>query len=159
MPDYQKGKIYAIRSHQTDKIYIGSTTTKLSRRLTEHKKTAVTSTSKEILKYEDAYIELIENFPCNSKEELNKREGEHIRSNNCVNKVIIGRTYKEWYEENKSQISEKHKILWKDYYEKNRERLIEKSKEYRKKTYDKQKISEYNKQYREKRKMENNLPA
>ena len=38
MPNYQNGKIYCIRSHQTDNIYIGSTTQKLCVRMAEHKR-------------------------------------------------------------------------------------------------------------------------
>ena len=37
MPDYSKGKIYAIKSYQCDDIYIGSTVNKLSDRLSYHK--------------------------------------------------------------------------------------------------------------------------
>ena len=37
MPNYQNGKIYTIRSHQTDEIYIGSTANCLSKRLNDHK--------------------------------------------------------------------------------------------------------------------------
>ena len=33
-------------------------------------------------------IELIENYPCNSKEELTAREGYHIKQKNCVNKKL-----------------------------------------------------------------------
>ena len=36
MVNFANSKIYAIRSHQTEKIYIGSTTQSLSRRLSEH---------------------------------------------------------------------------------------------------------------------------
>ena len=65
------GKIYSIRSHQTDLIYIGSTIeTRLSARLSKHRsdyKRYIMSgkfnyyvSSFEILKYNDAYIELIE---------------------------------------------------------------------------------------------------
>ena len=35
--DYKNGKIYTIRSHQTDEIYIGSTTQTLTKRLSKHK--------------------------------------------------------------------------------------------------------------------------
>ena len=34
---YANGKIYTIRSHQTDKYYIGSTTQPLSKRFYQHK--------------------------------------------------------------------------------------------------------------------------
>ena len=63
MPDYQKAKIYAIKSHQTEMIYIGSTTQTLSQRIAKHKQNYIkngTTSSKEILKYEDYYIELID---------------------------------------------------------------------------------------------------
>lgn len=127
MPDYKNGKIYCIRSYQTEQIYIGSTTQTLAQRLVKHKGKNDGCSSKIILQYSDAYIELIELFPCNSKEELNKKEGEHIRANNCVNKNISGRTLQEWYNDNKEKIAEqKH--------------------QYRK--INKEKIKEYNKKYK-----------
>lgn len=92
MCDYQNGKIYAIRSPQTNKIYIGSTTQPLRKRLWDHKndnynpnRTEKICTSKKIMDLGDYYIELLENFPCNTKEELNKREGELQRFHDCVN--------------------------------------------------------------------------
>lgn len=92
MCDYQNGKIYAIRSPQTNKIYIGSTTQSLRKRFSLHKcdnynpkRNDKVCTSKDIMDFEDAYIELLELFPCNTKEELNKREGELQRFHNCVN--------------------------------------------------------------------------
>ena len=45
---------------------------------------------------EDCKIELIELCPCNSKEELLRREGDIIQSIPCVNKQIAGRTRKEY---------------------------------------------------------------
>jgi hypothetical protein len=127
--DYKNGKIYAIRNHQTEQIYIGSTTQTLTKRLSHHKNNKGCSSCK-IIQYRDAYIELIELFPCNSKEELNKKEGEHIRINNCVNKNIAGRTPKEYkaqyYEENKEKSREKHK----QYYENNKEKIREQQKQY-----------------------------
>lgn len=107
MPDYQEGKIYTIRSHQTNKYYIGSTTQPLAKRLFGHKsnyskymegKFKSNLTSFEIIKLNDYYIELFENYPCNSKNELDKREGELIRlhKNECVNIVIPCRTKKQY---------------------------------------------------------------
>jgi hypothetical protein len=55
------------------------------------------------------YIELYENFPCDNKEQLNKREGEIIREIATLNKNIAGRTIKEYYEQNKENILEKKK--------------------------------------------------
>ena len=61
------------------------------------------------MKYDDAYIELIEECPCNDKNELNRREGQMIREMNCVNKRIEGRTGKEYREDNKEYIKQKKK--------------------------------------------------
>ncbi len=105
MPNFQNGKIYSIRSHQTDNIYIGSTTQSLAVRFGGHKR-SMDCSSKEILLFDDAYIELIELFPCASKMELNRREGEIIRELDCVNKQIAGRTLAEWREDNKEDIKQ-----------------------------------------------------
>ena len=84
-PNFANGKIYSIRSHQTEKIYIGSTTQSLAVRFGGHKR-MMDCTSQQILRFDDAYIELIELFPCDSKMALNLREGEIIRERVCVNK-------------------------------------------------------------------------
>ena len=84
---YQHGKIYSIRSWHTNLFYIGSTTQSLAKRLSYHKKDYTRYektgtkyiTSCEIFKHGDAFIQLLENCPCNSKDELCKREGELIR--------------------------------------------------------------------------------
>ena len=115
--DYKNGKIYVLRSHQTDKIYIGSTTTKLTKRLSSHKSKFKLwkngkfpyMTAFELMKYDDVYIELLQGYSCDSKMELQKREGEFIRSMKCVNKVIVGRTDKEYREDNKNKIKEYNK--------------------------------------------------
>jgi hypothetical protein len=70
----------------------------------------------EILEYEDAYIELIELIEYNDKSELTAREGHYIRTMDCVNIRIEGRTKKE---------------KDKDYRENNKETLIIKAKQYR----------------------------
>jgi hypothetical protein len=86
------------------------------------------SSSIEILKYEDSYIELIEKCPCVDKSELHRKEGEIIRlTDNAVNKYIAGRNRKEYSIENKEVIA----IRMKKYREANKEVLNEKSKEYR----------------------------
>lgn len=136
MSNYQNGKIYSIRSHQTEQIYIGSTTQSLASRLAQHR--TQKNTSQIILQYPDAYIELIELFPCNTKEELNKKEGEHIRLNNCVNRCVAGRNPKEYKEDNKEQVKQKNK----QWMEQNKE----KHKQWREQN--KEKIKQYNKKYR-----------
>jgi len=107
MEKYKKSKIYTIRSPNTDKFYIGSTIQYLCQRFASHKSRLYTS-SKIIFDYGDAYVELLENFPCNNKEELNKREGELIRhyKDNCINQNMAGRTPKEYVKEKKDKINE-----------------------------------------------------
>ena len=140
-----KGKIYIIRSHQTEDVYYGCTTQKyLSARFSCHKMDYIRwlnkqrnfITSFEIVKYEDAYIELVEEVEYETKEELKAREGFYIRNNNCINKTIPDRTGKEWrqtnYENNKEVISEKKK----EHYQINKEKIIKKQKEYYEKNKD-----------------------
>jgi hypothetical protein len=129
--DYSKGKVYSIRSKMTDGIYIGSTTQSLSQRMAEHRsqyKTGLNvTTSEHICKYPDAYIELIENYPCNSQEELNKREGEIQREyDNRVNIQISGRTRNEYYKDNFDYFKDKSK----KYQEEHKEELKEYNKKY-----------------------------
>ena len=119
MPDYSKGKVYAIRSHSTDKVYIGSTIETLSSRMSKHRydfKHNHGVTSSEILKFNDCYIELICDYPCERKEQLDRKEGEYIRQykDKCVNRSIAGRTNKEWVEVNKEQILNQKKQYYDD---------------------------------------------
>jgi hypothetical protein len=117
MPNYAKAKIYSLRSFQTDDIYIGSTTQPLLTRLWKHRNSYKSwkeqkfsyMTSYEILKYDDCYIELIAECPCENKEQLHKKEGETIREMDCVNKHIPGRTDSEYYQDNRVQLLEKNK--------------------------------------------------
>jgi hypothetical protein len=121
--NFANGKVYAIRSHQTDKVYIGSTTQTLAQRFGKHKK-CLRTMSREIMKFDDCYIELLQEFACNNKMQLNKKEGEYIRSMNCINKRIEGRTLAEHYQDNKQEILEKNK----QYREMNKEQITEHNK-------------------------------
>jgi len=102
---YQNGKIYSIRSHQTDKYYIGSSCLDLCKRLYNHRvhykmylnKKYNYMSSFEIIKYDDHYIEIIEDYPCNTHRELQKREGELHRQykNEIVNRYLASNTIEE----------------------------------------------------------------
>ena len=124
-PNFANAKIYAIRSHQTDKIYIGSTTQTLAQRFAKHKRKPCTS--REVLQFDDVYIELLEEFPCANKMQLTKREGHLIRTMDCVNKQIAGRTRIEYYQDNKETLNEKTK----QYYENNKTELKQYHTQYR----------------------------
>lgn len=138
--NYQEGKIYKIVSFSTDKIYIGSTTMELAKRLWHHQndykqfslgKKKYISTSKEVLENEDATIYLIEKYPCNNKEELLAREGYYIETLECVNRINPNGKWtkekaKKYYEDNKEQIA----IKKKEYALKNKEKISNYLKKY-----------------------------
>ena len=116
MPTYANGKIYTIRSRsRPELVYVGSTTQALSVRFGEHK--SRTCSSRQIIDVGDAYIELYENYPCAGKEELNRREGEVMRSMECVNKQVAGRTRQEYSEDNREEIKQARKQYYQDHSE------------------------------------------
>lgn len=146
-PKYN-GKVYVIRSHQTDKIYIGSSTQKyLSNRLACHKQDyknylngkGNNVSSYEIVKYPDAYIEILSTYENITKDELRKFEGEAIRNNICVNKCIAGRTTKEYREFNKDKI-QKYRDEHKDRKRELNKQWREKNKDYHKNYYQTKKL-------------------
>ncbi len=109
---YQNGKIYKIvYLKDTNKIYIGSTVRTLEKRFNQHKLVAKKQyENKEINaehfytflyqnKYENFNIELIEQYSCNSKQELEKREkeimSEYTKNNYELFNIIIGGKIKE----------------------------------------------------------------
>jgi len=85
------------------------------------------STACELFKVGTPTIELIELFPCGSKDELNAREGFYQRATNCVNKNIAGRKKAEYNEAHKEQISEYNKA----YYKANAQQIVERGRAYR----------------------------
>ena len=91
-----KGFVYAIRSHQTTKVYYGSTIQSIDLRFAGHRysykrwlsKPTNYTASYEIMKYPDAYVELVEEVEFENKKELSQREDYYILQNDCVNKEI-----------------------------------------------------------------------
>lgn len=113
---YNNGKIYTVRCLiNPELIYVGSCTQPLTKRFSGHKsdckKGASISLYKHIIDndWSDWYIELHEYYPCNNREELNRREGEVIREIGTINKNVAGRNNKEWREDNPE-----HNKLWRD---------------------------------------------
>jgi hypothetical protein len=151
MDRYKNGKIYKIVCNVTGKVYIGSTCKKtLAHRLAQHradykrfldKKTEKYMTSFKVLENNNYSIILMEEYPCETKEQLLAQERYYIENNECVNKYIPNRTIKEYYEANKEQILEQQK----EYYETNKEQISEYQKEYYE--ANKEQISEYQKEY------------
>jgi hypothetical protein len=167
MPNYSLGKIYTIRCrYDDDLIYVGSTVEKLlCDRMSKHR---AKSKRDECINYplyqevnktnwDDWFMELYQDYPCENKAQLNKREGEVIREIGTLNKQIAGRTLKEYYQDNTDKIREKQKhykqinadkikLKKKQYYNDNAERIKENGKEYYHNYAEK--IKEREKQYR-----------
>ena len=164
MTDYSKTKIYKIESHLGNKIYVGSTAKfYLSQRLQQHKsayKQWKEGKVNKVTSYdlfdeygpENCQIVLIEEYPCNSKDAKNAREGHYIKELNCVNRIVVGRTQEE--SQSIYNRSEKGKITRKKYNE------SDKGKELLKKAItqyyidNKGKISEQKKKYYQRKKTE-----
>jgi len=134
MVNYNLSKIYKIYPMvvgvDEGDVYFGSTTQALSKRMVKHRtsyKTGNDTCSSKILfeKYgvENCVIELVEEYPCENKEQLSKREGFFIRNNMCVNVRIAGRSKKEYFLENP--------CIKKEYYEANKCRILHNMKIYR----------------------------
>ena len=103
--EYANSKIYKLISQShPELVYYGSTIQKLCVRMCEHRrdfKNNKNITSKQVMQFGDVQIILVINFSCHSKEELNSKVADYIRNNECVNKQIPGRTYKQYREDNK----------------------------------------------------------
>ena len=166
MPDYSKSKIYKIICNITGLVYIGSTCQTLNQRLQEHKRKYKCYlnekfhyiSSYKILENSNYDIILIEDFPCERREQLLSRERYWIENIECVNMHIPSRTEKEWREDNKEKIQ----INNKEYRENNKEKIIVYMHNYQKDNKDyfveykklwynnnKEKIKQQRKEYRE----------
>ena len=131
---YQNSKIYKIFNTINDEIYVGSTYQKLSQRIAKHRndvsndqkrKCAISKLMLEV-GVANFYIELIEAYPCNSKEELAAREGYWIRQIGSLNKQIAGRTIKQYHDECKAEIAVRKKC----YNEEHKDSIAQKKKQY-----------------------------
>jgi ribosomal protein S27AE len=138
--DYTNGKIYKVVSNDYKMTYIGSTAqVRLCDRMSGHrqkykswkegkyKKKVSIFDIFDIYGVENCKIELIEEYACNSKNDLERKEGDFIKNTDCVNKIVAGRTDKEYREDNKEEI----KIKNKEYKERNKEEIKVKNKIYK----------------------------
>ena len=155
MTDYSKGQIYKIQDNGLNMCYIGSTVQKLCKRMAKHRKDYKDfltgkrnyTTVFDIFEHyglENCKIIWIEDYPCNSKKELEAQEGKHQKETDCVNKHIAGRSSKERYEDNKDEVlakckiyreredkKEKIKETKRQNYQNKKEYYLEKAQEYR----------------------------
>ena len=139
MPNYGNGKIYKMECNETGCIYIGSTTQPITKRIAGHKtnyKSFLNNnnqycTSSKVLEKNNFQYEVLENYKCCTKKELESREREYIDENKViygdllVNKVVPTRSSKEYRLENREHL----RLSSKDYYQNNREQQCKKQKE------------------------------
>ena len=152
MVDYSKGQIYKIWDTSYTKCYIGSSVQPLCKRMLKHKcdyKRYVNGKFDYVSVFDlfdefgeqNCKIEWVEDFSCNSKKELNAREGYYIRNNECVNKKIEGRDKKQYYQDRREHFLEKaqihrdnHREERKEYFKQRyidkKEEIVEKKKEH-----------------------------
>ena len=157
MDKYSRGKIYLIRNRVNESlIYVGSTIERyLSKRFQKHKSHKGCSLYEYInnpdnnTNWDEWYIELYEEFPCENKLQLCKKENEIIREKSTINKK--GYLTEEIKKENDKKYRENNKEYYKEYREKYRENNKEYYKEYCKEycKNNKDKKKEYDKEYRE----------
>jgi hypothetical protein len=147
--DYKNGRIYQILNKVNKDVYVGSTCQPLSKRMAKHRMDMLSKTKLHRPLYTKMnqlgsdcfYIELLEEYPCESKEQLRKREGHYIRELGTLNTLQAGRTQKEWTVENKEHVKEHAH----EYYLETKDKHAEKCKAY----YEghKPQIQEYHKDY------------
>ena len=115
MPDYSKNKNYKLMCNVTGKAYYGHTTRTLEQREGQHIREATyvnrryPCTSKQIIDGGDWEMIWLEDYPCTSKEEATARERWWIENNECVNRVVPGRTKKEYDVAHKAEKAVWHK--------------------------------------------------
>jgi len=129
MIDYQKGKIYELYDVNTQEmLYIGSTTFTLSDRLNKHRAKCKRTNSPIYNYIKDNNIEykirLIEEYPCDNKNQLTLREGHFQRLNydSIHNVRIEGRTKQDFYIDNRERKLE----YMRQYHIDNKEVILEK---------------------------------
>lgn len=146
---YQHGKIYKILNTETDDIYVGSTCMELSDRFNTHLRTQHVKQGRKLyalmksIGSEFFYIELIETYPCETKEQLREREGQYIREIGTLNMCIAGRKNQEYISDNKETILEQKR----EYYKLNKAKISSQQKEHY--TNNKEVIQERQKIYRD----------
>jgi len=122
-------RIYKLNNPINDKIYIGSTTRTLNKRLQAHKTKPLNSVLSMNCDLQDIKIELVEQIECETMLEVLFKEKEHIErfklNHNLVNKYqpILSQTEKKTYIQNynlkyEKEKKDKQKAYRKAYYKK-----------------------------------------
>lgn len=132
---YNEGKIYILKCKNDDSLkYVGSTVNTLTNRYNSHKADSKKPKNANNLFYktingdwDNWTIELYENYKCECKKDLQRREGEVTKLLiNTLNTKIEGRTNKEYYQDKRESVLKQKK----EYYNKNRNHILEQKKSY-----------------------------
>lgn len=145
MPNYQNSKVYILLNSSNNIAYIGSTVCELSKRMGEHRSN-VTQPEKmnrplyvamREIGVPKFWISLLEEYPCENKVQLHKREGWHIQKHEgeLYNLCVAGRERKEYLSQ--PIIQKKLHDYHKQYREDNVDKLKELGKDYRAKNEEK----------------------
>jgi predicted GIY-YIG superfamily endonuclease len=139
---YETAKIYKLVCSD-GYYYIGSTVRTLKLRFASHKHASKTTDTNaaynhiKTLGWENVTIELVELFPCETKDQLLQRETWHISEHRgdafCLNT------------RNPVKDKEAHNEKCKEYYQEHREEILQARKEYHQQHRDK--LAVYNKEY------------
>ena len=144
---YENSKIYCLYCSD-DYYYIGSTRNELRYRLGKHKVDSNSFPTRKVydhinkLGWNNVKIQLLEDYPCETREELLKKENEYIRSCDgdpyCLNLKAAFQT------------AEELKLIQSEYRQKFHNSILAYKEQYRKENAEK--IAEYNKKYVEENK-------
>jgi hypothetical protein len=167
MERYKNGKIY--RLIVGDEFYVGSTCSTLAKRKCKHKYKAKKYPDRKVYQkanevgWDNINVVLIEEYPCKNKMELVRRERYWVDElQPTLNTQTPSRTKKEWHEENKERHADNCK-KWREAhteeektrkhidYQENKEIYLQRNKEWR--LANKDKMNEYNKKYRERKRL------
>jgi len=138
--DYKNGKIYRVVCSETDRQYIGSTCSTLVKRLYNHKHKNKNGNGCMTKDFIEPKIFLIEDYPCERKEQLLMRERFYMESMECVNMIRPIVTKEEKLQDHKNYNKKNKEIInqkGRDEYQKNIEKELIRSKKNREKFYEK----------------------
>ena len=135
---YHNTKIYKITDNTHNEQYMGSTVDTLSSRMSSHRSNYKRWKRGEAKFYtlfllfdkygvENCKIYLVEHFPCENIDEKAAREGYWIKTEDCINKKVEGRSAQEHYRDNRDHILEKHQ----QWYSQNKDKVNERRRAYR----------------------------
>jgi hypothetical protein len=119
---YDEGKIYKL-SCEDGHYYYGSTIAALWSRLQGHKLASKKQPYRvyahiNTIGWDKVVIELIENYPCSDKNELNKKESEYIHNSRndplCLNTILSCATKEQKREKRKEYVKEHPRVITED---------------------------------------------